>query len=115
MVHQQCGRQPERYRQLLCLRRHHAPAGATVFGHSSSAATINKTALDPDETFLTDASTDGKPNAVVFIASLAEGYDKTLGVLYNTTDSKWTIVNQDGTAFVPSKDFNVIVFPGVIL
>lgn len=91
------------------------PKGATVFGHSSTVSNIGVVANSQDETFISDPATNGKVNAVVFITPVGDqAYDKAVGVSYNLLANQWTIFNEDLTAFSPGKDFNVLVFPGVI-
>lgn len=78
-----------------------------------TAVTANTTA---GETVITNALTDGKPNAVLFIQHVfseaaAKNVDEALGVRY--ADGKWRIFVQDGSDLPVTSEYVVAAFPAV--
>lgn len=81
------------------------------FRHTAVAAntTVN-------ETVITNALTDGKPDAVLFVqhvyhATAPKNVDEVLGVRYS--DGKWRIFAQDGDALPVTSEYVVAAFPAV--
>ena len=83
------------------------PKGAAVFGHTTTSTGI---ALS----FISNAATDNKPGAVLFITPLGNTIDMAFGVSYNTLQNQWAIVDEDGSNMTAGQDFNILVFPAPI-
>lgn len=81
-----------------------ATSASSAFRHVASDIAFNWTNIDSP--LLND-----QPNALVFVTSVGlsdPGPPRELGVWY-TTEGRWAIFNQDGTAMEPGTTFNVVV------
>lgn len=85
----------------------------TLISFRHTAAAANTT---DSETVITNALTDGKPDAVLFVqhlftAAAPKTVDETLGVRY--ADGKWRIFAQDGDDLPVTSEYVVAAFPAV--
>jgi len=95
-------------------------ADVTNLKIAKTAISFRHTATDPNstgnETVITHALTDGKPDAVLFVQHVftntaPKSVDEVLGVRY--ADGKWRIFAQDGSDMPFPAEFVVTAFPAV--
>lgn len=84
---------------------------AITFRHTATAENTTD-----GETVITNALTDQKPDAVLFVQHLfttgaTKNVDETLGVRYS--DGKWRIFSQDGDDLPVTTAYVVVAFPAV--
>ena len=95
-----------------------SPSGVLLLDAHGQIEWCNLTAANHfgDVTLISNAATDNKPGAVLFITLVGSDVvtNQATGVVYNVVKNQWSIFNEDNSSIADSENFNVLVFPGPI-